>query len=128
MAEVETPSMLGVLLGIAGTVLLYYAGTRGILLLTSSLAGRWHRRALVSLSFAALFAPSLMGVGHGGIFPVPAWVVAIEYASAGMWPGVLRWGLAPILVTWLVFFALSSVSSVLSKNNNKKVDTHGKQP
>jgi len=129
MADLETHSLWATLLGLAGLVVLYYAGTRGILVLTSRAAGRWYRRALVSLSFAGLFAPSLLGVGHGGILPAPAWIVAIEYAREGIWAGVVRWGLVPILATWLVFFVFSSLSSVLSKkNNNKKVDTHGKEP
>lgn len=128
MENAETHSLWTTLLGLAGLVVLYYAGTRGILVVTKRIAGRWYRRALVSLSFAGLFAPSLLGVGHGGILPGPAWMVAIEYAREGLWAGVVRWGLVPILATWLVFFALASLSSVLSKNNNKKVDTHGKEP
>lgn len=128
MEDSEAHSLFTMLLGIAALVVVYYLGTRGVLLVTRKHAGRWHRRALVSLSFAVLFAPSLAGVGHGGILPAPAWTVAIEYARAGMGAGVLRWGLIPIIVTWFIFFTLSSFSSALSKNNNKKVDTHGEDP
>lgn len=120
--------MLTMLLGIAGLVVMYYLGTRGVLVATSKFSGRWYRRALVSLSFAVLFAPSLAGVGHGGVFPAPAWIVAFEYAKAGIGAGVLRWGLVPIVVTWIILFSLSSFVSALSKNNNKKVDAHGEDP
>jgi hypothetical protein len=128
MQDLEPLSMWGTLLGLIAVVLFYYAGTRGVFALTSGLAGRWHRSLIVSLSFAVLFAPSLLGFGHAGVVPAPAWFVAIEYAREGIWSGVVRWGLLPVLLTWVVFFAVSSFSSALSKNNNKKVDAHGKEP
>ena len=117
---VEEVSLLEGLLRIVWVVLLYYAGTRGILVLTRRHAGRWYRRALVSCSFAALFAPSITGVGaHGGLFPAPAWVTALDTASRGRWADLTVWGLIPIGIAWIVFFGLASLELFMSNNKNK---------
>lgn len=127
MTETAEPALWQVVLYLTGIVVVYYAGTRGIVVATRRFQGRWWRRALVSLTLAILFAPSLAVVGHGGIIPAPAWVVGIEYADAGIWTGVMRWSVAPMLAVWGILFVLSSLGAVLSKNKNKKVDTHGKE-
>jgi hypothetical protein len=113
---------------LVGLVLLYYTGTRGVLVLTERHAGRRWRRALVTLSFAFLFAPSVTAVGHGGIFPGPAWMVGMVYIQEDAWRGAVQWGLTPILATWAVFFVLATLGALMSKNKNNKVDTHGKEP
>jgi hypothetical protein len=128
MGEPETYGLWKILLGIAGVTLLYYGGTRGVLALTRAHAGRWYRRFVVALSFAALFSPSIVGIGaHGGFMPVPAWVTAIETASRGRWVDFITWGLAPIAATWVIFFVAASMMSQKSNNKNKKVDTNGKE-
>jgi hypothetical protein len=129
MEDLESYKLWKGLLGIAGLVLLYYAGTRGVVVLTRRWAGRWYRRVLVSLSFAALFAPSFIGVGaHGGFFPSPAWVTALDTASRNRWADFFTWGLAPIGIMWVAFFSVSSFMSLMSNNKNyKKVDTYGKE-
>jgi len=124
----EELSLVEGLLRMVGVVLLYYAGTRGVLVLTRKHAGTWLRRALVSLSFAVLFAPSLTGVGHGGVMLAPAWVVALDTANRGRWDDVLVWGLFPITLAWIVFVGMASVASLTSNNNKKnKVDNHGRE-
>lgn len=128
MVDLESYKLWQVVLGVVGLVLLYYAGTRGVIVLTRRWVGLWHRRAVISLSLAVLFAPSLAGVGHAGVLPAPAWLVATQYANEGIGAGVWKWGLLPIIATWGAFFVLATVGAVLSKNNNKKVDTHGENP
>lgn len=128
MEDLESYKLWKVLLGIVGFVLLYYFGTRGVLLATQRHAGRWYRHAIVSLSFAALLAPSLAGVGHGGLMPAPAWMVAVQYATEHRWEGFWKAGVLPVLITWAIFFAMASFKSHMSKNKNNKVDTHGKEP
>jgi hypothetical protein len=124
MGELEEVSLFLVVLRVIGFVLLYYVGTRGVILLTRRYAGRWYRRALVSLSFAVLFAPSVIGVGaHGGIMPVPAWMAAAESARHGWW-SVFFVALGAIVATAILLFL---VASLMSKNNNNKADTHGKE-
>jgi hypothetical protein len=120
--------MVGVLLQIVLIVLGYYIGTRGILVATRRYSGQWQRRALVSLSFAVLFAPSVAGVGHGGLLPMPAWIVAGYYVSEGLREGALWWGVIPMLVTWVTFFGVATIWSFMSKNKNNKVDTNGNKP
>jgi hypothetical protein len=116
------------LLRLALVVMLYYAGTRGVLVLTRKYSGRWTRRVVVAFSFAVLFAPSIAGVGHGGLIPVPAWATAVDTAVRGRWLDFGTWGLLPILVTWVLFLALAWLGSLMFHNkNNNKVDTHGNQ-
>jgi hypothetical protein len=81
----------------------------------------------VSLSFAVLFAPSLTGVGHGTVVPVPAWVTALDTASRGRWEDLLTWGLLPIAVTWVAFFGLALLARMSNNNKNNKVDNHGRE-
>lgn len=123
----EEVSLIEGLLRTVGVVLLYYMGTRGIVVLTRPYAGRWYRRALVSLSFAVLFAPSLAGVGHGAVVPVPAWVTALDTASRWRGGDFLTWGLLPIAVTWVVFFGLASLAHMSNNNKKNKVDNHGRE-
>jgi hypothetical protein len=128
MNDLESYTLSKLLLGIAVTVLVYYGGTRGVIVCTQRWAGRWYRRALVSLSFAVLFAPSLTGVGHGGVLPVPAWTAAGVYAGEGIWKGFVMAGVVPIVITWVFFFVITSFASLMSKNKNNKVDIYGKEP
>lgn len=113
MEDLESFRLWHVLLGIVGYVLLYYVGTRGVLLATRRYEGRWYRRAIVSLSFATLFAPSLAGVGHGGLMPVPAWMVAVQLATENGWVGFWQAGILPIVLTWAAFFVGASLVSKL---------------
>lgn len=126
MEDLEAYKLWHVLLGIAGIVLLYYGGTRGVYTFTERLHG-WQQCALRSLSLAILLAPSLAGAGHGGVFPAPAWMVALQYASEDLPNGVVRWGLVPIAATWVILFAAMSVALLTSKNKNNKVDSYGKE-
>ena len=126
MENLESYKLWHVLVGVAGLVVVYYLGTRGVSLLTQEW-NCWSRRAVVTLSNAVLFAPSVAGAGHGGIFPMPAWMAAWQYATEGIWKGVAWYGVVPMLVTWAVFFVFASLYPLMSKNKNKKVDTHGKE-
>ncbi|MGH8482294.1 MAG: hypothetical protein ACRES8_07530 [Nevskiaceae bacterium] len=123
----EEVSLFEGLLRIVGIVLAYYIGTRGLILLTRRHEGRWYRRALLSLSFALLFAPSVTGVGHGGVVPAPAWVTALDTATRGRWGDFLTWGLFPVAATWIVFFGLASLMFKSNDNKNNKVDNHGRE-
>src|SRR5688572_2115338 len=111
MEDLEGTALWKPMLVVVSHVLLYYAGTRGVLLLTRRHAGRWYRRALVSFSFAALFAPSVIGVGaHGGILPVPAWMAAVESFRHEWWE--LFWlALGSIGITAIIFFVIASFMS-----------------
>ena len=114
------------LVRLALVVVLYYVGTRGVLVLTRRYAGRWFRRLVVTFSFAVLFAPSVAGVGHGGLIPVPAWATAIDTAYRGRWLDFCTWGLLPIVATWVLLIALVSlVTLILHNKKNNKVDSHG---
>jgi hypothetical protein len=120
-------TLTDILLRIAGVVILYYAGTRGVIVLTRKCAGRWYRRALVSFSFALLFAPSVIGGGgHGSLFPAPAWMAAVDAIDRGRWSDLANWGLVPIAGTWLLCLVVSSLF-VMSQNKKNKVDAHAKE-
>jgi hypothetical protein len=125
----EEVSLLEGLLRIVAVVLIYYMGTRGVIVLTRRFAGRTWRRALVSLSLAVLFAPSVVPFGaHGGHLPVPAWVATVVYMTENAGVGVVGYGVVPTLVSWAVFFAVASVVHLMSNNKkNNKVDAHGKE-
>ena len=113
MEDLEGTALWKPMLMVVGYVFLYYVGTRGVLLLTRRHTGRWYRRAIVSMSFAVLFAPSLAGVGHGGLMPAPAWMVAVQLATENGWVGFWQAGVFPMLVTWAIFFVVASLVSKL---------------
>jgi hypothetical protein len=58
------------------------------------------RRACVCLLLAVFFAPSVVGMGHGGGIG-PAWMALFQ-----VFP--IKLGVVPILVTFVTFFGVSS--------------------
>lgn len=91
----------------------------GTFVLTRKYSGLRTRRALISLVASMLFAPSMIGAGHGFAFG-PAWYAAYQQASleGGSTFGFWMLGLAPILTCAAVFLGAGEIWLLVRKKRS----------
>ncbi len=101
-----------ILLILAGYALVGSVAIWGVCVVMKSFAGRWQRRAAVSLVAAVFFTPGVYVGNNGGLIPVPMWMSIGQMTSdAILRPGLWTAGVAPIVVIFALLFIIGSIVS-----------------
>jgi hypothetical protein len=85
--------------------------------LTRRFTSRSVGRLIVAAVVAVFFAPGIVGIGHGGVILVPAWMSAIESAGRGYWKGFWLYDIGSILLAWIILFIILLLPGALTRSS-----------